>query len=584
MRFMMWVGNIGGICDASRVAQYHVARWRALKIPALLLLIGTLLLHITSKAGAPSLSLQTKATGRYYTGGVVGKWLAAQVAQGASSSVQSPRGLTVLDPFAGDGRLLRWLVEAWTELGHRPIPWNLAAWDIDGDAIQVARQNLDGLSDLAGARVKVSFAVGDSFEQAVSTRRRFDVVITNPPWEALKPDRRDLDSLKGRHKDTYIARLRAYDQWLADNFPSSQPRRKFAGWGTNLSRVGLEASLRLAKRAGQLGIVLPASFVADDQSTVLRRKLFVENSFEELAHFPAETNQYGAADVASVAAVIRVGSRSSPSLNVSFCNPSLEVKRAFKLSTSICDLEKDNFTVSPLLTPQLASLRRKVAGRLKPWGELESRGAGGFWAGREIDETRIAKWLGSDSSSGRPFVKGRMIDRYSCEEPAHFLAKPGWRLPQSSHFVRIAWRYVSRPSQVRRLIATAIPRNWIAGNSLNVAYFAEENEVALLALLGVINSSSFEVHLRCLLSTGHISLSSVRRVPVPSYEWMIANDHLATLVKDVLAQPKDDALVDAFVAKHGYGLSQREYKHILESLTGMAIVDREKYLDAYGRV
>ena len=45
----------------------------------------------------------------------------------------------------------------------------------------------------------------------------------------------------------YIADLARYDRELAEAFPLSQPSRKFSGWGTNLSRAGLEAAARLTK-------------------------------------------------------------------------------------------------------------------------------------------------------------------------------------------------------------------------------------------------------------------------------------------------------------------------------------------------
>ena len=46
-------------------------------------------------------------------------------------------------------------------------------------------------------------------------------------------------------RDPLVAALARYDRELASAFPLSQPSRKFSGWGTNLSRAGLEAAARL---------------------------------------------------------------------------------------------------------------------------------------------------------------------------------------------------------------------------------------------------------------------------------------------------------------------------------------------------
>lgn len=74
----------------------------------------------------------------------------------------------------------------------------------------------------------------------------------------------------------YIDSLREFDDYLSRVLPYSQPKRKFAGWGTNLSRVGAELSLEICNKNGLVAIVMPASFFADEQSYILREKFLIQ--------------------------------------------------------------------------------------------------------------------------------------------------------------------------------------------------------------------------------------------------------------------------------------------------------------------
>src|SRR5207302_5715233 len=99
-----------------------------------------------------------------------------------------------------------------------------------------------------GLSTTIRASLGDTFERELADE--FDVVITNPPWENLKPDRRDAVDLRKGQSATYAAELRDYDRFLGSRFPLSQPGRRFSGWGANLSRVGTEVALRVASPAG----------------------------------------------------------------------------------------------------------------------------------------------------------------------------------------------------------------------------------------------------------------------------------------------------------------------------------------------
>lgn len=525
--------------------------------------------------------LLKRASGRFYTGEPVGRQIAAAVASAlAVSALPSQARIRLIDPFGGDGRLVAWLIEACTDILITSVVWDVELWDLSDVGFQEAKRRVDSLKD-SGVRIEFQTFLGDAFREAARHEGSFDVVITNPPWELLKPDRRELGRLNG-NSATYVEKMRIYDNWVGSTYPMSQPRRKFAGWGTNLSRVGLEVSLRLTRPQGVIGIVMPASLLADDQSTELRSHLLTDHRLLNVAYYPAEAKHYGTADVASITLVVSVNE--SPTDAV----PITTVDRDAGLKTSEVRLDFQKLKMTDYVLPVAfgaAAMRilNNLTGSMPTWSDLEAFGNGGFWSGREVDETGNSQWL-VDLDSGRmPFLKGRMIERFRIREsPRQGVGKSGWVPPLSTAFERLAWRDVSRPNQKRRVIATIVPAGWALGNSLGVAYFAEAGPEVLRVLLGIISSTVFEFQLRAHLATGHVSLSSLRKVAIPRFVDLKSDRGLYQLASKALnGDTSAEISADAYVALYCYKLSFDEYATVLDLFPKLTSAEKSEYLKAY---
>jgi Alw26I/Eco31I/Esp3I family type II restriction m6 adenine DNA methyltransferase len=350
----------------------------------------------------------------------------------------------------------------------------------------------------------------------------------------LKPDHREMSSLRETEKLEYLEVLREQDAIVSDLYRVSNPSRRFSGWGTNLARTGAELSLRLINEGGVCGFVSPASLIADQRSEQLRNWIFTEHEVRDLAYYPAEARLFEKVDQPSITLVVlRTRRREDIPPVVSKYNAKLE-KSVVKIPLSEWkDLANHGYVV-PL------QFGASLIGQLKEWKtlprvlDLERDALQPLWAGRELDETDRQRYLADKGDY--LFVKGKLIRRFEiAEQPLNYIRPGGPKIPKSAGFHRLVWRDVARPSQKRRMHATIIPPGWVAGNSLNVAYFQNADVDRLKALLAVFNSFMFEAQVRALSATGHISLGTVRQVRVPELSDMKIVNKLAVLTDQCLA-------------------------------------------------
>lgn len=520
------------------------------------------------------------ATGRFYTSKLLATNLISSILDALGPTIGSRDSINIIDPFGGDGRLITWLIEEWNSRKLPKVRWNIELWDVDGDNLaDFERLNRELLPHTT---VSVTTKIGDSFVNAKGFRGQFDLVITNPPWEILKPDTRELKVLNPDVASRYVQNMREYDQLLSSLYPLSQPLSKFAGWGTNLSRVGFEVSVELLKEGGVLGIIMPASFLADQQSTMLREDMLLKRTLSEVAYYPAEARLFDGVDTPIATLVVKNQQSTSVNPKITLYDKQIQILQSDKttidknflaLNDYILPITMGVYAVEPLI---------KLQEHFGPLSGYENMGDRSLWIGREIDETGVNKQL-TDRLDAPLFIKGRMISRFQVAHPLTARLDRD-KLPKSVAFSKLVWRDVSRPSQKRRLILTIVPEGMVAGNSLGVAYFKDNSPEALRALLGVMSSLIFEFQLRCHLANGHVSLSALRKVYLPPREAYENNPDLQASVEDTLNDPLNATKVhklEAVVAKYVFGLSKSEFSKILRVFPTLTDVERGAILGEY---
>lgn len=511
--------------------------------------------HLDSELHADR-RLKNALSGRFYTGFPLARTLANDLL--GFFSVPADKHLSIVDPFCGDGRLIGALLDLLASKADYIRKIHIELWDIDRDAVFTAKSLVKCHKANDFFDISVDCAVGDSFSHGMSNLGQFDLVITNPPWENLKPDRREIGFLSDEEASRYKNSLREYDVFLCEKFPLSTPAKRFAGWGLNLSRPGIELSQRLLKQGGSAGIVCPASFLADQNSYKLRSWLIKKSFLAKARYFPAEAKLFSDADVQSASIILNYD-ENRVEIPVVKHGKNIEEISSFMIGLDEDVLNDIDYALPVSLGSFPIEVLRKISHlkRLSDFANednLELR----IWAGREVDETNLKQNL--SNSGTHLFVKGKMIRRYRIHEtPTQFFKSDKQSIPNSTSYSRLVWRDVSRPSQARRVQAAIIPSGWVAGNSLGVLHFNNGNEDRLKTLLVIFNSLVFELQLRFHLSTGHVTLSSLRKGRIPTLELTPEQERIIQLHLLTVAQNEDSENFLEAIAALLYGLAPEEF-------------------------
>jgi Alw26I/Eco31I/Esp3I family type II restriction m6 adenine DNA methyltransferase len=518
-------------------------------------------------------TLAQRLTGCFYTPDALAADLADEMVRAFVASKAAPV-IDLIDPFCGDGRLLAaLLVRAADEPWLGWSKWRITLWDQDVQALAAAKRRLAELAGNLGLPVSISIRVGDSF--AAYSGEPFDFVITNPPWELLKPDHRELAHLSTVQREQYRQRLRQVSDELDERFPNAKGAGAWGGWATNLARCGWDLSMRLLKRHGVLGIVLPSTIMGDQSSERLRRTAFTKYRLIDIAAYPPEARLFDRVDQPVVSVTLTANTQDDRPATLRVFDASKCQKSAVEIGD--CEsLARRGYAI-PVAFGVTGG---EILDRLRTLPKLKDSEGGGptdLWLGRELDETRVSEKLVSHGEF--PFVKGRMVNRHVVVEVPALSVRPeiASRFDSATR-PRAVWRDVSRASQKRRMIGTVIPSGWVAGNSLHVACYRDGDLLRTQALHALLSSFVLEFQVRCRLATGHMSLGVVRDAHIPELDMLLVR-RLSAAVRNLEAASETMAdRLEVLVAR-AYGLDRDAFALLLESFEKVSGDERERLLD-----
>ena len=354
------------------------------------------------------------------------------------------------------------------------------------------------------------------------TAKGFNLVIANPPWDAVKPEDDDFFSTyepKFRNLGSKPEKNKIINKLLSDGqiknqyeryrrrintklgfYKNSGVYRKRGSGDTNLWKLFLEKALDLLAGDGNLAIVLPSGIVTDEGGKQLREALF-EGNIRLLYEFENKKGIFPDIDTRSKF-VLLVFDRS---------NKSESFPAAFYLQ-DIASLEgkgeKEKFvTISKELVkmcapdslsiPEVRSEKYlKVFSKLyKSHPLLGDKSRGGYVAlVTELHRTNDSDLLRMDGK-GWPLIEGKNFHQFipDYEKPVYSVI-PEMGLERTSRHrdlmpksrnefihqhVRLVFRRIASSTNVRSMMACIMPP----------AFFGDHNAVTILPLVNEIGAS-----------------------------------------------------------------------------------------------
>jgi Alw26I/Eco31I/Esp3I family type II restriction m6 adenine DNA methyltransferase len=410
----------------------------------------------------------------------------------------------------------------------------------------------------------------------------FDIVLFNPPYSRMKPNRAEFMRayLSSGHAIVDRNNYTEYERRMreeVDYYRNSGEYSYGLSSSINTYHLFIERVLDLTKPGGRVGFIVPATLLRDYSARRLRRHLMLSNcllSLDEFSEaaclFPDVTQSVCIATVKKngVTEEVRVrtgldslaATRSSDYHNISVDS----INEVFGSSFIIPQIEPKDWAILRRMhrNPPLASY---------PWIS-NHRG--------ELDLT-IDKDYISNSSRGYPLIRGSDIERYSLQTDtlqerngsidAVRFADSRPNSIRTSHMSRhrIACQQISNLANRWRLKFSMIEPHFVLANSCNYLVIDEKTNQSLLEyLLGIMNSELMNWRFSVSSSNNHISNRELSSLPLVDPMAPVNKEHAAKiieLVRQVRNSASDDIMyqVEACVFSL-YGFGRLRAKRVLK--------------------
>jgi Alw26I/Eco31I/Esp3I family type II restriction m6 adenine DNA methyltransferase len=409
----------------------------------------------------------------------------------------------------------------------------------------------------------------------------FDLLVMNPPYDLLKPNRLEYARLFG-FKDIPKKEPEDFERVLKKEieFYRNSGHYKLAISNVlNLYRLMVERALLITSSRGMLGFIVPSTLLCDESAFPLRKEILLNYKIEGVFDFLESAKVFPGVSQAVCIMIINKASRGD-------CIPLV-----MNLS-QLDDLEKVNPFVIPIhwvkdfsafRIPKVTETGWKILKKMHnnpklseiPWLS-NHRG--------EVDLTFYKDCL-SAKDTGYPLVRGVDISRYvlrkgykkkeSFIDADKFLDRLGNSIKaKHAKEIRIVGQQISNMMQRWRLKFCIVEAGTFVGNSCNYIYIREDQDnrdSLYLYFLALLNSVLLNWRFKLTSSNNHISNTELGMLPIKLID--ISNSAEKRIFNLLLERVRDivkngisvfDAQLEACVFLL-YGLTENEVKFILIS-------------------
>ncbi|MBI2776617.1 MAG: N-6 DNA methylase [Chloroflexi bacterium] len=407
---------------------------------------------------------------------------------------------------------------------------------------------------------------------AVTARGGFDVVLGNPPWAALSPDRREFfaqydPGIRAQGKDgqdeiivglladpqiglewnLYRRRLFGLVHFLKNAGRYTMYASGNLGKGDfNIYRPFVELALRATRVGGRASQVVPAGLYNGANTSAIRKYLFDDCVLERVLGFDNQQHQWFDVSVNSVCVYVASPGGRTRELDAAFAIASPE--EAATLKVRLIRMDADEVRREAPRTYALSEIANVMESRIARKMQSAWPALGEITAGPPHRHYLAEVHMGNDrsrfnSQSGLPVFEGRMIDRYDYRAKTYREGHgnssrwdarefgdsdkaivPQWYIrpelvpeklgDRPTHY-RVGYADIADPRTARSVVATMIPPGAVCGHAVPTILFSPEESWAFPGFLGVANSFAFDFLARTRLNAKHLNFTILDGLPFP---------------------------------------------------------------------
>lgn len=451
----------------------------------------------------------------------------------------------VLDFACGTGRFYENIVEMFADKPHAILN-NVYAIDIDPTALNITRlkavSHFTSLSKAECETLCKHIALKNGLRKDNSlfpesgylvpndldglTEAGFDIIVSNPPYLVLKPDKSRAGVGKPdkvQEQVTYYRNCGLYNYSIEGML--------------NLYQLSIEMMLQMLKSGGILGVICPSTLFGDVSSTRLRKHLLLDNRVISIHFFAEKAPLFDNVNQATNIFVLEKGNITD---NISIT----ESNETFFVNM---ELVRELFPVN-LEIPVIQSFGWNILRKLAPVSKLKDCKSVRNRRG-ELDLSLYKKYVTSTPTPYR-LVRGSMIGADKVKEGNGEYVAEDFISTRSADFItfdfkrrRLVCQQISNGGLRRRLRFIFCDESDILGNSCN---YISADETTLKKLYLLLNSSILNWRFKITSSNNHVNNYELAELPIIDLDRV-----------DSSLQFASQACLDEYVGKL-YGLSHEE--------------------------
>ncbi len=320
-------------------------------------------------------------------------------------------------------------------------------------------------------------------ERKLADGAGFDVIIGNPPY-GVEFSETDSSFLKSTYSTCY-GKVNSY-------------------------RLFVENAIRLLKRDGFLGYIIPNTWLSDNDSSKLRRLLLETVRIDKIVILPESLDVFEGVTQATTILIIKKQSGKESNISFFYEKEKRSAGKHFlgKISQKAFAKTQDNKIISnPLILKILEKIEHVGTSRLDNFFRINQG---------EVNLTVFKKALGTEPGNGiNLLLRGTDIFRYGYTKN---FSKEGYvevaKIRRNdSDKERIVVQEVSNMQQTRRLKGCLIGTRINCAHTCNYLYLKKKDEPQEF-FLALINSKLLDFYFKSYSSTNHISGVELRALPI----------------------------------------------------------------------